>query len=280
MINITNLSLYYGERALFSDVSFTIQPSDRIGLVGRNGAGKSTLMKIIAGHITTFKGSVDRPSGSTLGFLHQDINTPKGKTVMEEALSAFEEVRTLEKKIDAINGELEVRTDYESEGYEKLLHDLSDATDRMTHLGGYTIHADTQRILTGLGFKPTDMDRLTDEFSGGWQMRIELAKMLLQKPDFLLLDEPTNHLDIESIIWLEEFLVTYEGAVMVISHDKMFLDNVTKRTIEIELGNVYDYKANYTEYKVMRAERRGLQKNAFDNPAATDSTNTATDRPF
>ena len=265
MINVQNVTVIYGERALFDGVSFSIQERDRVGLVGKNGAGKSTMMKIIAREENPHGGDVTKPSSATVGYLHQDMALPKGKTVMDETLTAFEEVRALEARIAEITTELETRTDYESDAYTELLHEFSDTNERFDYLGGHTMRADVEKILAGLGFKPTDMDRLTDEFSGGWQMRIELAKMLLRKPDFLLLDEPTNHLDIESILWLEEFLKFYSGAVVLISHDKTFLDNITKRTIEIELGNVYDYKANYSKYLEQRSERREQQLNAFNN---------------
>ncbi len=266
MINISNVSVYYGERALFDNVNFSITPRDRIGLVGRNGAGKSTMMKIIAGQtLPNGGGSVARPGGASVGYLHQDMSTPKGKTVLNETLTAFDEVKKLEQKLEDLHIEITERTDYESDSYMDLITQLTDANDRFELLGGATAQADTEKVLRGLGFKSSDMDRQTEEFSGGWQMRIELAKMLLQRPDYLLLDEPTNHLDIESIMWLETFLETYPGAVVVISHDKQFLDNVTKRTIEIEMGNVYDYKASYSKYVTMRAERRELLQNSFDN---------------
>ena len=266
MINVNNVSVFYGERVLFDNVSFTIGDRDRIGLTGRNGAGKSTMMKIISGLIKTPDGgSVAFPNGSTIGYLHQDMFIPVGKTVIDEAMTAFSEVKELERKIEAVNIELTERTDYESDGYMQLIHDVSDMTERFHILGGDSAQIDAERILRGLGFKPTDMHRMTEEFSGGWQMRIELAKMLLNRPDYLLLDEPTNHLDIESIIWLENFLVDYPGAVVVISHDKTFLDKVTKRTIEIEMGKAYDYKASYSKYLELRAERRILLENAFKN---------------
>lgn len=265
MINVQNVSVFYGERALFDGVSFSITERDRIGLVGKNGAGKSTMMKIIAKIEQPHAGDVAKASGSTVGYLHQDMALPKGKTVIDEALTAFEEVKRLEDKLASIERELETRTDYETDSYSDLLQDYAETTDRYNVLGGHSMRADAEKILAGLGFQPSDMDRLTDEFSGGWQMRIELAKMLLRKPDFLLLDEPTNHLDIESIIWLEEFLKTYSGAVVLISHDKTFLDNITKRTIEIELGSVYDYKASYSRYVEMRKERREIQLSAFQN---------------
>ncbi len=265
MINISNVFVKYGDRVLLDYVNFVIGVRDRTGLVGRNGAGKSTILKIIAGHNAPHDGKVSRPNGTTMGFLHQDMELPKGKTVMEEAMTAFDRLKKLEQRINDINDELGIRTDYESESYSEILVELSEATEEFNILGGTSMEAEVEKILSGLGFKSSDMDRLTDEFSGGWQMRIELAKMLLQRPDYLLLDEPTNHLDIESILWLENFLKTYEGAVIVISHDKMFLDNVTKRTVEIELGKIYDYKANYTKFKILQAERRELQAAAYGN---------------
>lgn len=265
MININGIFIKYGDRTLLDRINLVISERDKVGLVGRNGAGKSTLLKIIAGYMSPHDGKVDRPSGSTLGFLHQEMNLPRGKTVMAETLTAFDEVRRLEKRIAEINDEMATRTDYESDAYMKLLEEFSEVSDRFQLLGGQTMEADAERVLTGLGFKDSDMSRLTDEFSGGWQMRIELAKMLLQRPDYLLLDEPTNHLDIESIIWLEKFLKDYSGAVILISHDKEFLDNVTQRTIEVELGKAYDYKAPYSDYVELRKERREQQMAAYEN---------------
>jgi ATP-binding cassette subfamily F protein 3 len=265
MISANNIFVKYGDRILFDHISITIGTRDRAGLVGRNGAGKSTFLKIIAGQIRPDEGSVVRPTDSTLGFLYQEMNLPKGKTVMEETLTAFEEVRKLEKRLEEIHVEVDERTDYESDSYHDLLVEMAVATDRFHHLGGDTMEADAEKVLKGLGFTPVDFGRLTDTFSGGWQMRIELAKMLLQRPDYLLLDEPTNHLDIESIIWLEEFLKEYAGTVIVISHDKQFLDNVTTRTIEIELGKAYDYKATYSKFVSLREERREKMMSAFEN---------------
>lgn len=265
MISVTNLTVQYGSRILFDNVNFKIDVRDRIGLVGRNGAGKSTLLKIIAGFQTGDEGTVTIPNNSTLGFLHQDLQLPKGKTVIEEALTAFEEAKKIEQKIEKINTELGERTDYESDSYLELVTSLAEATDRFQLLGGNKAEAEAERILSGLGFKPEDMNRLTDEFSGGWKMRIELAKILLRRPDYILLDEPTNHLDIESIIWLERFLKDYAGAIVTISHDKSFLDTITNRTVEIELGKVYDYKAAYSKYRLMRVERKALQEAAFKN---------------
>ncbi len=266
MISVNNVSVFYGERVLLDNISFTISTRDRIGLTGRNGAGKSTMMKIISGLIkTTDGGNIARPTGSTIGYLHQDMFIPGGKTVIDEAMTAFDEVKKLEENLERLNKELHDRTDYESDSYMELIHDVSELTERFHMIGGDSAEIEAERVLKGLGFKSSDMQRMTEEFSGGWQMRIELAKMLLNKPDYLLLDEPTNHLDIESIIWLENFLVDYPGAVVVISHDKTFLDNVTKRTLEIELGKMYDYKANYSRYLELRAERRALLENSFKN---------------
>jgi ATP-binding cassette subfamily F protein 3 len=265
MLTASNIYIQYGDRILMDRINVVIGDKDRVGLVGRNGAGKSTFLKVISGNINPDEGNVTRPTESTLGFLHQEMNIPKGKTVMEETMTAFEEAKKMEQRLAEIHKELEVRTDYESDDYMNLLNEMGDLDHRFHLVGGGNMQAEAEKILKGLGFKQTDFTRLTDEFSGGWQMRIELAKMLLAKPTYLLLDEPTNHLDIESIIWLEEWLQTYEGAIVVISHDKTFLDNVTKRTIEIELGKAYEYKANYSKYMELRKERREKMMAAFDN---------------
>ena len=265
MITLSDIYIKYGDRVLLDRVTFTIKDKERIGLVGRNGAGKSTLLKVIAGDINAHSGSIDRPSNVSIGFLHQELNLPTGKTVIKETMMAFEEAKKLEGRIEELGEIIGSATDYESDEYMDQIQELSDASERFALLGGTTMEADAQRILAGLGFKPNDMDRLTDEFSGGWKMRIELAKMLLQRPDYLLLDEPTNHLDIESIIWLEQFLKSYEGVVITISHDKMFLDNVTNRTVEVELGNVYDYKAAYSKYIELRVERKEKQMASASN---------------
>ncbi len=265
MISASNLYIQYGDRILLDRVSFVIGERDKVGLVGRNGAGKSTILKLLADYMRPQEGKISRPSGSTLGFLHQEMNLPKGRTVKDEAMRAFDQVKELENRIDQINKEIAERTDYESQEYHKILEEFSELNNRFQLLGGQAMEGETEKVLKGLGFKDVDMGRLTDTFSGGWQMRIELAKMLLQKPDFLLLDEPTNHLDIESIIWLESFLKDYPGAVIVISHDKEFLDNITERTIEIELGNVFDYKASYSQFVQLREERREKQKAAYEN---------------
>lgn len=265
MISISHLSIHFGGKYLFDDVSFLTQKSDRIGLVGKNGAGKSTLLKIIAGEVEPEDGVIARPNGSTVGYLPQDGIVALGKTVYDETATAFHETIALEVLIHKISDELMIRTDYESEEYDKLLHQLADANDRFHFLGGGSLEGDIERILTGLGFTQEDMTRLTDEFSGGWQMRIELAKILLRKPDCILLDEPTNHLDIESIEWLENFLSSYDGAVVLVSHDRTFLDKVTNRTIEITLGKIEDYPSPYSRYVELRKERRTQQESAFKN---------------
>ncbi len=265
MISANNIWIKYGDRVLLDNINVVIGERDRVGLVGRNGAGKSTFLKVIAKEISPDKGTIARPTNSTIGFLHQEMSLPKGKTVMNEALSAFSNVIEMEKRIEEMNVEMGERTDYESQGYTDLLNEFAEVNDIFNLLGGATMEADCERVLTGLGFKSEDMDRLTEEFSGGWQMRIALAKILLTRPDYMLLDEPTNHLDIESIIWLEGFLKTYEGAIILISHDKTFLDRVTNRTVEIDHGKVYDYKSNYSKYLILRKERREQLLNAYKN---------------
>lgn len=265
MINVSNVYIQYGDRILLNKVNLVIGDRERIGLVGRNGAGKSTLLKIIAGEMSPQAGEVVRPSECSLGFLHQEMDLPKGKSVMEEALTAFAHTKRLEARLEAINQELASRTDYESEAYHQLLDEYATLTDRFAYLEGGAMEANAEKVLKGLGFQQSDFTRLTDEFSGGWQMRIELAKMLLRRPDYLLLDEPTNHLDIESIIWLEDFLKTYPSTVLLISHDKEFLDNITQRTVEVELGQLYDYKAGYSAYLALRAQRREKQLAAYEN---------------
>ena len=260
MITINQLTILFGGVELFEDISFVINPRDRIGLVGKNGAGKTTLLKIINGEQEYDAGEIVIPSGISLGYLPQLMQHQDGKTVYEEAISAFSEVLNLEKEILRINHELSQRTDYESKEYLKLINKLTEANEHFDLIGGAAIHADVEQTLNGLGFLTTDFDRPTSEFSGGWRMRIELVKILLKRPSVLLLDEPTNHLDIESIQWLEDFLKGYYGAVVLISHDRAFLDNVTERTIEIYLRKIYDYKASYTRYVELRKERREQQK--------------------
>ena len=265
MLSATGIYQQYGDRVLFNHVSFVVMPRDKVGLVGRNGAGKSTMLKIIAGDIGSDEGTVTRPTGSTLGFLHQEMDLPTGNTVMEETLTAFAHIQAMEDRLEELNREIETRTDYASDSYAKMLEEFTGLTERFALVGGITMEAEAERVLKGLGFQQKDFTRQTTEFSGGWQMRIILAKMLLMRPDYLLLDEPTNHLDIESIIWLENWLSTYTGAVITISHDKQFLDNVTNRTLEIELGKVYDYKANYSKYVELQADRREKAEAAFEN---------------
>ncbi len=265
MLNIHQLSVSFNGEYLFEDISFRLNPGDRVGLIGKNGAGKSTMLKMLAKETQPDSGTISSDKNIRIGFLKQDIDFVLGNTVLEEAYQAFEEIIAMELQLDSINTQLAERTDYESESYNQLIIDLSDLTHRYEILGGYNYQGKTERILQGLGFKRTDFDKLTDTFSGGWRMRIELAKLLLQDNDVLLLDEPTNHLDIESIIWLEEFLKSYTGAVVIVSHDKMFLDNVTNRTIEISLGRAYDYNKPYSQYLELRSEMRALQLNAQKN---------------
>lgn len=259
MLNIHNLSVSFGGTYLFEEVTFRLGSGDRVGLVGKNGAGKSTMLKILSGDIKPDSGTIATERDIKLGFLRQDIDFVKGRTVLEEAYEAFEDIKFVERKLESINEQLATRTDYESEGYSQLIEDLSDYTHRFELLDGYNYVGNTERILLGLGFKREDFNNPTETFSGGWRMRIELAKLLLQSNDVLLLDEPTNHLDIESIIWLENFLKTFPGVVVIVSHDKMFLDNVTNRTIEISLGKIYDYNKPYTQYLVLREDIREKQ---------------------
>jgi len=265
MISVSQVCLSFGAFELFNDVSFMVNPKDRIGLVGKNGAGKSTLIRVIAGFMKPDTGIVAMPEGFVIGYLPQQMIFSGNDTVIDETLKAFSEIMNLEKEISAINSELASRTDHSSGEYFQLIHRFSDCNERYSLIGGTAIHADVERTLTGLGFSPDDFGRKVSEFSGGWRMRIELAKILLIKPDVLLLDEPTNHLDIESIQWLEDYLQYFQGAVMLISHDRAFLDNVTSRTIEISLGKIYDYKVSYSKYVVLRKERREQQMAAFRN---------------
>ncbi len=259
MLNIHNLSVSFGGTYLFEEVTFRLGAGDRVGLVGKNGAGKSTMLKILSKDIAPDSGSIAAEKEIRIGFLRQDIDFEQGRTVLEEAYQAFTDIKEVERKLEDINHQLVTRTDYESEGYSKIIEDLSDCTHRFELLGGYNYVGDTEKILLGLGFKREDFNNLTETFSGGWRMRIELAKLLLQANDVLLLDEPTNHLDIESIIWLESFLRNYPGVVVIVSHDKMFLDNVTNRTIEISLGKAYDFNKPYSQYLELRHEIREKQ---------------------
>ena len=267
MLSVQNMTVSFGGDTLFSDVSFRLIAGDRVGLVGKNGAGKSTMLHLIAKDDEPTSGTISQEKNIRLGFLRQDIDFEKGRTVLEEAYQAFEEIKSLEAAMEHINSELATRTDYESTAYNDLIIDLNDTTERYELIGGYHYKGTTERILQGLGFVPSDFDKKTDTFSGGWRMRIELAKLLLQDNDILLLDEPTNHLDIESIIWLEDFLTKYRGSVVLVSHDKMFLDNTTNRTIEIVGGRIYDYKKSYSKYLILREEIMTQQRAAQKNQA-------------
>ncbi|GAB1857338.1 ABC-F family ATP-binding cassette domain-containing protein [Flavobacteriaceae bacterium MHTCC 0001] len=259
MLNIHNLSISFQGEYLFEDITFKLGNGDRVGLIGKNGAGKSTMLKILSKELEPDSGQIATDKALKIGFLKQDIDFIFGRTVLEEAYEAFTEIKQLEAKMEAINTQLAERTDYESEAYNQLMIEINEVQQQYEIIGGYNYQGNTEKILQGLGFKREDFNKLTDTFSGGWRMRIELAKLLLQDNDILLLDEPTNHLDIESIIWLENFLKNYSGAVVIVSHDKMFLDNVTNRTIEISLGRIYDYPKPYSKYLVLRKEIREQQ---------------------
>jgi len=259
MMNIHNLSISFQGDYLFEDITFKLDNGDRVGLIGKNGAGKSTMLKILSKELEPDSGQIATDKALKIGFLKQDIDFDYGRTVLEEAYEAFTEIKEIEIKVEEINHQLAERTDYESEAYHQLMVDVNEYHHQYEILGGYNYQGETEKILQGLGFQRKDFDKLTDIFSGGWRMRIELAKLLLQNNDILLLDEPTNHLDIESIIWLEGFLKNYAGAVVIVSHDKMFLDNVTNRTIEISLGRIYDYPKPYSKYLVLREELRTQQ---------------------
>ena len=260
MLNIHKLSVSFQGDYLFENISFRLRGGDRAGLIGKNGAGKSTLLKLLSGDLEYTEGQIAQEKKDLrIGFLRQDIDFALGRTILEEAYQAFVEIKALELQLEDINVQLAERTDYESQVYHDLMVGLNEVQEQYEILGGYNYQGETEKILLGLGFKREDFNKLTDTFSGGWRMRIELAKLLLQPNDILLLDEPTNHLDIESIIWLEQFLNNYSGAVVIVSHDKMFLDNVTNRTIEIVLGKIYDYPRAYTKYLVLREEQKTLQ---------------------
>ena len=265
MISVNGVTVSFGGYNLFDNISFLINPKDRIGLAGKNGAGKSTLLKILSGNQNPTKGEIAMPKSCTIGYLPQDMIHQHGRTVFEETETAYQEIQKLELRINEINNQLETRTDYESDAYAKLIEEQTDVYTRLDLLGAGNRSEEIEKILKGLGFERKDFNRQTAEFSGGWRMRIELAKLLLQRPDILLLDEPTNHLDIEAIMWLEEFMETFPGAVMLISHDKTFLDSVTNRTIEISNQKIYDYKTNYSRYLILRKERKEQQENAAKN---------------
>ncbi|UBD77423.1 ABC-F family ATP-binding cassette domain-containing protein [Parabacteroides goldsteinii] len=265
MISVEGLTVEFGEFTLFDDVSFVVNKKDRIALVGKNGAGKSTMLKIFAGLQSPTSGTVSIPKETTIGYLPQQMQLTDSRTVREEAEQAFGHIQEMEKEIERLNLELAERTDYETESYQKLIDKVTHLSEHFQLMGGSNYHAELERTLIGLGFNRSDFERPTSEFSGGWRMRIELAKLLLRRPDVLLLDEPTNHLDIESIQWLENFIATRANAVILVSHDRAFIDNTTSRTIEIELGSIYDYKVKYSEYVELRKERREQQLRAFEN---------------
>ncbi|WP_291964613.1 ABC-F family ATP-binding cassette domain-containing protein [Maribacter sp.] len=263
MISVDNLAVEFSGTTLFSDVSFVINPTDKIALMGKNGAGKSTMMKIIAGEQNGTSGNVRVPKDTVIAYLPQHLLTEDNCTVFEEAAKAFKHVFDMRDEMDRLNKELETRTDYESDAYMSIIEKVSDLGEKYYALEEVNYDAEVEKALKGLGFKQDDFQRQTNEFSGGWRMRIELAKILLQKPDLILLDEPTNHIDIESVIWLEDFLLNKANAVMVISHDRAFIDNITNRTIEVTMGRIYDYKANYSHYLQLREERRSHQIKAY-----------------
>lgn len=265
MISVDGLTVEFGGFTLFDEVSFVVNKKDRIALVGKNGAGKSTMLKIFAGLQSPTSGTVSTPKEVTIGYLPQHMQLTDSRMVREEAEQAFDSIREMEREIDRLNRQLAERTDYESEAYQKIIDRVTHLNEHFQLMGGNNYQAELERTLVGLGFSRDDFDRPTAEFSGGWRMRIELAKLLLRRPDVLLLDEPTNHLDIESIQWLETFIATRANAVILVSHDRAFIDNTTFRTIEIELGKIYDYKVNYSEYVVLRQERREQQLRAYEN---------------
>ena len=269
MITVDGLAVEFSGKTLFSDVSFVINENDKIALMGKNGAGKSTMMKIIAGVQKPTRGFVRAPKEAVIAYLPQHLLTDDHCTVFEETLKAYEQIFEMRDRMAFLNSELETRTDYESEDYMKLIEESSELGEKFYSLEDINYDAEVEKTLLGLGFKREDFQRMTSEFSGGWRMRIELAKILLKKPDLILLDEPTNHIDIESVIWLENFLINKAKAVMVISHDKAFIDNITNRTIEVTMGRIYDYKANYTHYLQLREERRAAQIKAYKEQQKT-----------
>jgi len=264
MITVNDIAVEFGGTTLFSDVTFAINENDKIALMGKNGAGKSTLLKIVAGENKPTRGGISAPSDAVIAYLPQHLLTSDNCTVMEETSKAFAAVLDMKKEIDEINEQLTIRTDYESDAYMKLIERVSELSEKFYSIEEINYEAEVEKVLKGLGFEREDFNRLTSEFSGGWRMRIELAKILLKKPDLILLDEPTNHMDIESIQWLEDFLINQAKAVMVISHDKTFVDNITNRTIEVTMGRIYDYKAVYSEYLELRKDRRIHQQKAYD----------------
>lgn len=268
MLSVQGLGLHHSGNYLFQNVNFTIKKDDKIGLVGKNGAGKSTLLKMLTGEINFYEGNIVPEGNITIGFLKQDLDFVKGRTVWDETLQAFEQINAMKNELDEVNHQLATRTDYESDFYENLIHRMTELNDLLMHHDAYNLEGDVEKVLLGLGFKADDFNKITDEFSGGWRMRIELAKLLLQKNDLMLLDEPTNHLDMESIIWLEEFLKDYPGAIVLVSHDKQFMTSVCNRTFDINNKKVDDYKANYTKYLELSKERKEKLTQAKKNQDA------------
>ena len=268
MLSVQGLGLHHSGNYLFRDVNFNIKKEDKIGLVGKNGAGKSTLLKMLSGEINFYEGNVIPEGNITIGFLKQDLDFVKGRTVWDETMQAFEQINQWKKELEEVNHQLATRTDYESDDYSQLIHKMTELNDLLHHHDAYNLEGDMEKVLLGLGFKAEDFGKITDEFSGGWRMRIELAKLLLQKNDLMLLDEPTNHLDMESIIWLESFLKDYPGAIVLVSHDKQFMTAVCNRTFDINNKKIDDYKANYSKYLTLRAERREKLEQAKRNQAA------------
>jgi ATP-binding cassette subfamily F protein 3 len=273
MISIDGLGVEFGGTSLFKDVSFVVNEKDRIALMGKNGAGKSTLLKILAGIKSPSLGRVSAPNDAIIAYLPQHLMNESNRTVFEEASQAFVQLIAMHKEMEELNQQLTVRTDYESQAYYDIIEQVSTLSEKIYSQGDINFDAEVEKILLGLGFERSDFQRPTAEFSGGWRMRIELAKILLQDPDLILLDEPTNHLDIESVQWLEEFLINSAKAVIVISHDRAFVDNITTRTIEVTMGRIYDYKVNYSQYLVLRQERREQQQKAsllYTTPSQRD----------
>ncbi|RZJ67012.1 MAG: ABC-F family ATP-binding cassette domain-containing protein [Flavobacterium sp.] len=274
MITVNDIAVHFGGTTLFSDITFSINENDKIALMGKNGAGKSTLLKIIAGASKPSSGNISAPKEAVIAYLPQHLLTQDDATVMEEASKAFAEVFKMKKEIDDLNEQLTIRTDYESDAYMKLIERVSELSEKFYSIEEVNYEAEVEKVLKGLGFEREDFTRPTSEFSGGWRMRIELAKILLRKPDLILLDEPTNHMDIESIQWLEEFLVNSAKAVIVISHDRAFVDNITNRTIEVTMGRIYDYKAKYSHYLELRKDRRAHQQKAYEEQQKMIAENT------
>nr|MBP6576971.1 ABC-F family ATP-binding cassette domain-containing protein [Chryseobacterium sp.] len=256
MLSVQGLGLHHAGNYLFKDTNFTIKKGDKIGLVGKNGAGKSTLLKILSGEINYFEGNVVTEGKITIGFLKQDLDFVKGRTVWDETMQAFEQINALKDELEEVNNQLATRTDYESDAYTDLINRMTDLNDLLMNFDAYNLEGDVEKILFGLGFKASDFHKITDEFSGGWRMRIELAKLLLQQNDLMLLDEPTNHLDMESIIWLEEFLKDYSGSMLLVSHDKQFMTSTCNRTFDVNNRKIDDYKANYSKYLELRKDRK------------------------